>query len=231
MINSAPALCPEENKNWSPRNCSAVIGWLGWKARHLTTISRVRCETRLISPTSVPIAKKFWLEAICSISWPRFISWEYDHFSSLKLRHLFEKKGPMKIWNHQNASFVHNKASIANPRFTRGQFGPLRFQIRTLVLLWVNFDIFKASNMGPPRPKFRILDLLGVNFWSFCDLNYKFSSNLRSISRQFRLIQSRIFKNANGKNKIYLQSSSTTTKILDANKVSLVKLYRLLTIE
>ena len=107
MINSAPALCPEENKNWSPRNWRAVIGWLGWKARHLTTISRVRCETRLISPMSEPIAKKFWLEAICSISWPRFISWEFDHFSSLKLR------------NHQHGKFEQDKVAISNSRSTR----------------------------------------------------------------------------------------------------------------
>ena len=126
MINSAPALGPEENKNWSPRNCSAVIGWLGWKARHLTTISRVQCETRLISPTSVPIAKKFWLEAICSISWPRFISWEFDHFSSLKFSHLFEKKGPMKIWNHQNA---------------KSNLSTIRPQFQILVLLEVNLGL------------------------------------------------------------------------------------------
>ena len=119
----------------------------------------------------------------------------------------------------------------------------IRPQLQILVLLEVNLGLkgFKYElscylgsiliSLKGSRFTRGVLDLLRVNFWSFCNLNYKFSSNLRSISRQFRLIQSRIFKDANGKNTIYLQSPSTTTKILDANKVSLVKLYRLLTIE
>ena len=84
----------------------------------------------------------------------------------------------------------------------------IRPQFQILVLLEVNLGLkglkygtskayiwaLKASNTEPLRPKFRILDLLEVNFWSFCDLNYKFSSNLRSISGIFGVIQGRVFE-------------------------------------